>query len=1284
MAAVSKALKRLYSILSADSFLRLGSLLIYGALGLAASQTALATPSCSIQPNGAVAQSGTVNTSLTYTFDIVDQEGGCAATVSGTITAGADTTGGASADSSVWSDKPGSTISVTVTLGPSGGGQAQFDIDCPSVNCFNGNANISLTANTYDVHQYSAATATSLVTNQLSTVAVGTHLLTNGAPGTYATTFDNLTTASTLATVSPDSLGNAMHSFGSSTAKTYAIAGSLNCPSSTTDPDCPPSSSPIAYSVVVEPTGMSAVSPSNTPAPPDSVTTLTAYYGSANAPAPDGVKVSWSIKTQPSGGDGALGKITDTIGGNTSSDFTATVPGIYIVTANSGCTFCSGPISVDFSVTVTTPVAVKSLTIVSGDQQTGATGTTLPMPLTVLAQDDGNNAPGVVINWLVTSGDATLSTASSTTRADGRAGVNLTFGSSPGTVTVSATRADDGTQVNFTETSTLNRTLVVTGGNNQTGPVNTALASPLIVTALNNGNAAPGITVHWAVTSGDATLSSPSSITESNGQTRVHLTFGDTPGPVTVSATRADDSTATTVFNAASTSIRALFPASGNNQFGPVNTTLPAALVVTAQNDGVAAPGVTVQWAVTSGDATVSSPSSITDSSGQASVNLTFGTTPGPVTVTGTRTDAIPAATATFNATSVLVRTLAVTSGDNQTGAINSTLPIALVVTALDNAIAAPGVTVNWAVTSGDATVSSPSSVTDGQGRASISLSFGGTAGPVTVSAIRADDPGAAATFNATSTVARTLIIVSGVNQTGAPDSALTAPFIVQALDNGTAATEVAIEWSIVSGGGRMAPSSSTTDAEGKASSTLTLGSEPEPVKVTATRTDDASASVTFTANAVLLSALPGLSPEQEAVADTIDTLCPALADTTSTDPNVLDLMLRCNELLSGADSDPNGVGNALGQLVADVALAQSEAGLLAAQAQFDNINARIAAVRGGSRGTSFAGLALSTSQGLLPIGALFDGFLSATDEEPGEIGADFSRWGFFASGTLGRGKVEAGSTNPGYDFDINGLTVGADYRRSDKLIVGGSLGYTRQTSDLAQNRGELDSDGWSLSAYGTYYRNERWYTDALLSFGRNDYRMLRRLSYTFALPSGETVAIDQIGQADYSGDSLSFAASFGRDFHKNGWAFGPYLRTMYTKLSFDSLTETFIAGVPGSGLALVVDSNEVVSLSGVLGGKLTYAHSTAWGVLSPHAQVEWQHEFRSDPSAAEAHFLYDPTATGFTVTGDEIDSDYFRFGVGLSLVMTHGRSGFFYYEKILSRERMSQYSLTLGLRLEF
>ena len=106
--------------------------------------------------------------------------------------------------------------------------------------------------------------------------------------------------------------------------------------------------------------------------------------------------------------------------------------------------------------------------------------------------------------------------------------------------------------------------------------------------------------------------------------------------------------------------------------------------------------------------------------------------------------------------------------------------------------------------------------------------------------------------------------------------------------------------------------------------------------------------------------------------------------------------------------------------------------------------------------------------------------------------------------------------------------------------------------------------------------------------------------------------------------------------------------------------------------------------MSSVLGGKLTYAHSANWGVLIPHLQAEWQHEFKDDPSEVEAHFLYDPTATPFTITGDKLDTDFFRFGLGLSMVLTHGRLGFFYYEKLIGRDGISQDNLALGLRIEF
>ncbi|MEO7252240.1 MAG: autotransporter domain-containing protein, partial [Arenimonas sp.] len=721
---------------------------------------------------------------------------------------------------------------------------------------------------------------------------------------------------------------------------------------------------------------------------------------------------------------------------------------------------------------------------------------------------------------------------------------------------------------------------------------------------------------------------------------------------------------------------------SGNNQSAPTSTTLPAPLVALAKNNGINARGVNVNWAVTAGSATLSTPSSVTDVNGLASVNVTLGATPGTVTITGTRADD-GTAIATFTATATLVRTLTVSSGNNQSAPTSTTLPAPLVALAKNNGINASGVTVNWAVTSGSATLSTPSSVTDVNGLASVNVTLGPTAGPVTITGTRADDASAVAVFTLTSTLVRSLVISSGNNQTAAPGTTLALPFVVLAKDNGNPAFGVGINWTVASGSGSLAPPSSTTNTSGNASSTLTLGTAPGAVTVTASRSDDPTVRVTFAANAAQLAALSGLKPEAAAVARAIDQFCPKLPS-SSTDPNVIDLRKRCLEMIGAITTDPAGVGNALDELFADVALVQSEAGLLSAQSQFENIKARIAALRSGTRGTSFGGLAINASGGQLPVGAMFQNLLDGNNAAAKEVGADFSRWGFFAAGTFGRGNADPGVVSPGYDFDINGFTAGADYRHSDKLIFGGSLGYTRQNNDLNAGEGKLKTRGWSASAYGTFYKNDSWYSDAMLSYGRNSYLTERRLHYSITLPGGGTTTVDQLGRGDSSGNSLTLAGSFGRDFNKNGWGFGPYFRALYTRLDFDPLTEHLISGTPGSGLALAIDTRNVTSLTSTLGGKLTYARSTTWGVVIPHVQLEWQHEFRTDPSAVEAHFLYDPTATPFTITGDAVDSDFFRFGVGMSFVMTHGRSGFFYYEKLLSRERFSQDSLAIGLRLEF
>jgi len=177
---------------------------------------------------------------------------------------------------------------------------------------------------------------------------------------------------------------------------------------------------------------------------------------------------------------------------------------------------------------------------------------------------------------------------------------------------------------------------------------------------------------------------------------------------------------------------------------------------------------------------------------------------------------------------------------------------------------------------------------------------------------------------------------------------------------------------------------------------------------------------------------------------------------------------------------------------------------------------------------------------------------------------------------------------------------------------------------------------------------------------------------------------VNQTARSDSGGDMLSIGATFGRDFQKGGWSIGPYGRVLYTKLNFDRIQETLVSSGPGAGLALIVDERSLDSLASVLGAKFTRAISTNWGVLTPHFQIEWEHEFNSDPGAATARFVNDPTGTEIVLSDAPYDADYFRIGLGLSAIMSKGRSAFMYYDKSIGRDGITQDNLALGLRLEF
>lgn len=930
------------------------------------------------------------------------------------------------------------------------------------------------------------------------------------------------------------------------------------------------------------------------------------------------------------------------------------------------------------------------LFITSGDGQTGPAGSTLPQPLVVTATDDGNPV-GAPLTWTVNAGDATVSPTSNGTDDNGEASTTLTFGPSAGPVQVTVVRRDgSGESVVFNLSSTaLNRTLAITGGDG--GQIGTTYPfPPLQVRAEDNGVAAAGVTINWAVTSGNASIIQASTTTDATGAAANNSVIAGTAGPVTVTATRADDPTATVTFHLTVIAAPTITVTAGNDQSGVTGTTADEPLEVTVL-DGFGNPmvGESIRWDL-AGPGALSAIDTPTDAAGKARVTLTFGAPAGQISilVSGPPT----AGYASFTATA-LSGSLGAASGDHQTGAINTTLPQPLKVVVIEpapfaknsgrfGAQALNGVPVTFTVTSGGGAVSQTTVTTDANGEAATVFTLGPTPGVQTVTASISDD--VTVTFTATALLDRTLALVSGDGQFFAPGRALPLPLVVRAQDNGVDAPGVGIVWTVISGTATTMPSTGSTDATGQASTTVVAGAAPGTLAIRAERSDDASVFVVFSTASAKLQQMQGLNRNEQTLAIVLDDACSTLAALPSLTPAQTDLLARCQDLIEASVLDPDATVGALDELLPALAGAMADSTFNAAQSQFQNLKVRIAALRSGARGSSFRGLALTAPGGAIPLGGLASALTGdSADTNDTAADADFRRWGFFAAGNIGRGEAEAGSLRPTYDYDIAGMTAGLDYRYSDEFIVGGALGYTHQNTDLRDRDGRMDMSGWSLSSYATFYRASRWYTDAVVTWGRNRYDLRRRIGYALPTPGGGTTSIDQTAQSNSDGDMRQAAFTFGRDFAVKTWNVSPYGRLLYTQLSFDRIVDATQPGA-GSGLGLEVDSRSLTSLASEIGLKFSYAHSADWGKITPHLQVEWEHEFKDDPEAITARFLADPAGTRFTLGGDAIDSDHFRANLGLSVIMGRGRSGFVIYERTFGRSGYSQDNLGFGIRIEF
>ena len=201
-------------------------------------------------------------------------------------------------------------------------------------------------------------------------------------------------------------------------------------------------------------------------------------------------------------------------------------------------------------------------------------------------------------------------------------------------VTVDLGNALDNTfQMNFTTGKT--QTLAITGGNNQSGRPGTALTLPLTATVTDQcGNPLQNQTVTWkVVTAGTATLATTSSLSTQGGTVTTHVTLGQIPGNVQITAT-IGNSASVTFTETVQAVVGSLKLVSGGGQSALLNQPFTAPLVFQlSDTSNNPVQNLAVTFALTGGSATLGATTATTNAQGQVSLSVTAGNTAGPVTI---------------------------------------------------------------------------------------------------------------------------------------------------------------------------------------------------------------------------------------------------------------------------------------------------------------------------------------------------------------------------------------------------------------------------------------------------------------------------------------------------------------------------------------------------------------------------------------------------------------------------------------------------------------------------
>jgi outer membrane autotransporter protein len=257
---------------------------------------------------------------------------------------------------------------------------------------------------------------------------------------------------------------------------------------------------------------------------------------------------------------------------------------------------------------------------------------------------------------------------------------------------------------------------------------------------------------------------------------------------------------------------------------------------------------------------------------------------------------------------------------------------------------------------------------------------------------------------------------------------------------------------------------------------------------------------------------------------------------------------------------------------------AQGLTGLRFSRAQMANFHERMESLRG---------VPVSSPLGLAAAGA--SGGLSNS----GGIGVWLGGGVNFGR----RGETDGVSS---LRFSTSGVSVGADRRFGEQLVMGVGLGFARDDTDIGVDGSSNKGTSQSLAFYASYRPSARLFIDGVLAYGR-----LEQDTKRFVASANDFAAAQRDGRYAFG----SFSA--GYDYRREALLLSPYARLSFTQVQLDQATES---GAGSSALTLY--EQKLKSTQAALGARAQSLHQTHFGWAQPRARLEFVHDSTSDAGA--------------------------------------------------------------------